>query len=223
MVSHPPGRRAMQSISTSAPTASAVTPEYCRASSTASSSLSAAAPRRPGRPAAGRPRLDHLVDEAALGGDERVGEAVLVFLGVRRDLLRVAQIGAVEDLHRALGAHHRDLRGRPGIVDVAAQVLGRHHVIGPAIGLAGDHRDLRHRRLAIGEQQLRAVLDDAVIFLPRARQEAGHVDEGQDRDVEGSRRTARSARPCARCRCPARPPAPSAGWRPRRPSALPAG
>jgi hypothetical protein len=38
---------------------------------------------------------------------------------------------------------------------------------------------------AIGEQQLGAVLDEAAIFLRGARQEARHVDEGHDRDVEG--------------------------------------
>ena len=91
---------------------------------------------------------------------------------------------AEDDLDRALGAHHRDLGGRPGIVQVAAQMLRRHDVVGPAIGLARDHRDLRHRRLGIGEQQLRAMLDDAVMLLAHARQEARHVDEGQDRNVE---------------------------------------
>jgi hypothetical protein len=43
----------------------------------------------------------------------------------------------------------------------------------------------RHRALRIGEQQFRAVLDQAAIFLCGARQEARHVDEGHDRDVEG--------------------------------------
>ena len=60
----------------------------------------------------------------------------------------------------------------------------RHDVIGAAIGLAGDHGDLRHGRLGEGEQQLGAVLDQAAIFLVGARQEARHVDEGDDRDVE---------------------------------------
>ena len=51
---------------------------------------------------AGVARQDHLVDVAALGGDERVGEAVLVLLDARGDLGRVAQLGAIEDLDRAL-------------------------------------------------------------------------------------------------------------------------
>ena len=63
-------------------------------------------------------------------------------------------------------------------------MLGGHHVIGAAIGLAGDYGDLGHGRLGIGEEQLRAVLDDAVVFLAGAGEEAGHVDEGQDRDFK---------------------------------------
>src|SRR3546814_4558760 len=40
------------------------------------------------------------------------------------------------------------------------------------------------RRLGIGEEQFRAMLDDAIIFLRRAGQEAGDVDEGDDRNLE---------------------------------------
>ena len=48
-------------------------------------------------------RQDHLVDIAALGGDEGIGEALLVLVDALLDLLRVAQLGAIEDLDRALG------------------------------------------------------------------------------------------------------------------------
>ena len=68
-------------------------------------------------------RHDHVVDEAALGGDEGVGEAGLVFGGALGDLVLVAQFGAIEDFGRALGAHHGDLGGGPGVVDVGADVL----------------------------------------------------------------------------------------------------
>ncbi len=64
-------------------------------------------------------------------------------------------------------------------------MFGRHHIIRPAIGLARDDRDFRHCRLAIGEQQLGAMLDDAVEFLIGARQETGNIDEGDDGDIEG--------------------------------------
>ena len=36
----------------------------------------------------------------------------------------------------------------------------------PAVGLARDDRHLRNRRFREGEQQLRAVPDDAAVFLP---------------------------------------------------------
>ena len=58
---------------------------------------------------AGRGRLDHVVDEAAAGGDKRVGEFLAVFLGARLDRRGVAEIGAEDDLDRALRPHHRDL------------------------------------------------------------------------------------------------------------------
>jgi hypothetical protein len=47
----------------------------------------------------------------------------------------IALLVAEDDLDRALGAHHRDLGIRPGEVDVAAQVLRAHHVVGAAVGL----------------------------------------------------------------------------------------
>ena len=83
------------------------------------------------------------------------------------------------------GPHHRDLGRRPGEVHVAPQVLRRHHVVGPAVGLAGDQRDLGDGALGVGVEQLGAVLDDAAVLLGRAGHEAGHVDERHDRDVEG--------------------------------------
>ena len=70
-----------------------------------------------------RMRVDHLVDEALARRHERVGEAVFVFLGPFGDLVGVADVLAEDDLHRALGAHHRDFGGRPGVVQIAAQVL----------------------------------------------------------------------------------------------------
>ena len=59
--------------------------------------------------AAGAVRLDHFVDVATLGGDERIGEALLILVDARFDLLRVTKLGAVDDLGRPLGTHHGDL------------------------------------------------------------------------------------------------------------------
>ena len=150
-----------------------------------SASISSAAIRR-GRVSR---RQDHVVDVAAGCRDVRVVEPRLVLgdepppLGDRvvgrRDLV------LEDDVDRALGAHHRDLRRRPGEVHVAPDVLGAHDVVGAAVRLAGDDGDLRDRRLAVGVQELRAVLDDPAVLLVHARQEPGHVDEGDERDVEG--------------------------------------
>src|SRR5438045_82784 len=86
---------------------------------------------------------------------------------------------------RGLRAHYGDLGRRPRIVEIAANVFRGHHVVGTAIRLAGDHRQLWHGRLRKGVQQLRAVPDDAVVLLGRSRQEAGYIDERDQRDVEG--------------------------------------
>ena len=82
------------------------------------------------------------------------------------------------------GPHHRDLGRRPGEVEVGADVLRAHDVVRAAVRLARDHRQLRHRRLGVGVEELRAVADDPAPLLRGAGQEAGHVDEGDERDVE---------------------------------------
>src|SRR5262249_48762963 len=128
---------------------------------------------------------DHRIQLAALGGDVRVGEGVLILGGaLGAQVLRVVgsgQLAPVQDVDRALGTHHRDLRGGPGQVDVTAEVLGAHDVIGAALGLAGDHGDLGDGGLGVGVQQLGAAADNAGPLLADARQEAGNVDEGEDR------------------------------------------
>jgi hypothetical protein len=104
----------------------------------------------------------------------------------RRGLPRAfADLLAVEDVDRALRAHDGDLAGRPGEVDVGAQVLGTHDVVGAAVGLAGDDGDLGDGGLGVGVDELGAAADDAVPLLVGAGQEARDVDEGEDRDVEG--------------------------------------
>src|SRR5258706_15135011 len=67
---------------------------------------------------------DDIVDEAAGTSDKGCGELCVVFLGSLGNFFRVADIGAGDNLHCALGSHHCDLGRRPGIVDVAAQMLG---------------------------------------------------------------------------------------------------
>src|SRR6266511_2652866 len=97
---------------------------------------------------------------------------------------RLLQLLPKDDVHRSLGAHDGDLRSRPGEVEVGSDVLRAHDVVRPSVGLAGDHRELRHRRLAVRIEELRTVTNDPAPFLRRPRQEAGHVDEGDERHVE---------------------------------------
>src|SRR5262245_31483980 len=127
---------------------------------------------------------DHLIDVAAFGGGEGIGEAVLILLDARGDLRRVAKVRSVEDLDGSLRSHDRDLSGRPGVIDIAADVLGTHYVVGAAVGFARDHCNFWHRRLREREQQLGPVLDKAAVLLRRARQEARHIDKGDDGDLE---------------------------------------
>ena len=126
------------------------------------------------RPGVGRG--DHVVDVAALGRDVGVGVA----LGVLVDQLGpparrvggLGQLAPVDDLDRALGAHHGQLGRRPGEGEVGADGLGVHDDVGAAVGLAGDDLDPRHRRLAVGVEQLGAVADDAAVLLVGAGHEA---------------------------------------------------
>ena len=134
------------------------------------------------------------------------------------DRPRCRSILAEDDVHRALRAHHRDLGRRPGEVDVAADVLAAHDVVRAAVGLAGDDREFRDRRLAVGVQQLCAVADDpAVLLRRRPGRKPGtstNVSSGmlkQSQDPDESRGLDRTRR------CPARQPArPAAARRCRR-------
>ena len=81
-------------------------------------------------------------------------------------------------------AHHRDLGRRPREREVGADRLRVHDDVRAAVRLARDDLHPRHGRLAVRVQQLGAVADDAAVLLVGAGQEAGHVDERDERDVE---------------------------------------
>ncbi len=99
-------------------------------------------------------------------------------------IVRLGELAAEDDVDRALGPHHGHLGRRPGEVEVGADVLAAHHVVGAAVGLARDHGELRRARLAVRVEQLRAVADDPVPLLRGAGQEARDVDERDDREPE---------------------------------------
>src|SRR5678815_2852672 len=93
-----------------------------------------------------RDRVDDVVEVPATGRDVWMGEfaAILLDLGVRRRgrIAAVIDLLAKENLDRALWTHHRNLRGRPGDVEIAANVFGRHDVVRSTIRLARDHGEL---------------------------------------------------------------------------------
>nr|AAY82838.1 predicted acetyl-CoA carboxylase [uncultured bacterium MedeBAC46A06] len=130
-------------------------------------------------------RHDDVIKITASGSNKGVCEFLAIFVGLRRQLVRIGGILAEDDARRALWPHHRNLGTWPGIIDVTTQMFRGHHIIGAAIGLAGDQRHLRHRRLGVGKQQFRAVRDDPACFLRQTRHETRHIDKRHQRDVEG--------------------------------------
>jgi hypothetical protein len=133
--------------------------------------------------------LDNPIDVATFGSDVRVRQCVLVF-GYQSFtfgcwVCSLGELLAEQHVDRTLCPHHGDFGGRPSKVEVGAEVLGSHHVVGTAVGLAGDDRDEWHRCLGIGVDQLRAATNNAVPLLVCAGQETWNVDKGQDRDIEG--------------------------------------
>src|SRR2546421_6411692 len=139
-------------------------------------------------PRSGLARFDHVVEVPHPGRDVRVREPVPIFLDEFslpfRGFLRLLDLLLEDDLNGALGPHDGEFRGGPSEIEVPADMFRAHDVVGSAVGLARDHRDLRHGRLAEGEQELRAVPDDPAELLFRPGEEAGHVDEREEREVE---------------------------------------
>ena len=108
-------------------------------------------------------------------------------LGLRRALALVVdrlQLVVEDRVDRRLRAHHRDRGARQRDAAVRVERRAGHRVEPRAVGLAHDHRDLRHGRFADRADHLRAVADDAFALDLRADHEARHVGEEQQRDVE---------------------------------------
>ena len=108
---------------------------------------------------------------------------------VRRGALAVVvdrlQLVVVDGVDRRLRPHHGDRGARQRDAAVGLERGPGHRVEPGAVGLAHDHRDLRHGRLADRADHLGAVADDALALDLGADHEAGHVGEEQQRHVEG--------------------------------------
>ena len=133
--------------------------------------------------------VDDVVDQAALGrvvGVHQLGLYSLTLRAVASGSSALGDLPAEDDVGGALGAHHGDLVGRPGVGEVGADGLGVHDDVRAAVRLAQDQRDPRHGRVAVGVEQLRAVPDDARRAPGRRPgRKPGHVQQGDERDVEG--------------------------------------
>src|SRR2546428_2189504 len=133
-------------------------------------------------------RFDDVIEVAHPRGDVRVREPIPIFAhelllpGLR--ILRVLDLLLENDLDGAFRTHDRQLGGWPGEVEVPADVLRTHDVIRAAVRFSRYHGDLRDRGLTEGKQELRPVPDDPSVLLLDPRKETGHVDEGEERDVE---------------------------------------
>src|SRR5579875_1165363 len=170
---------------------------------------------------AGIARTQYFVHVAQLGGLERIGEGTPVFLGqagALGDFIgSLLELVAKYDVDRPLGSHYCDFRAGIGEVEIAAQMLGGHHVVGAAVSLACDDRDLGYGGLAIGVQQFGAMLDNSAEFLRGTRQESRHIDKGDQRNIEAIAKT-RSEQLSPRRRYPGNRPKPPVDWRPHPPS-----
>ena len=82
------------------------------------------------------------------------------------------------------GTHHGDFSRRPSIVQVGLELLAAHHDVTATIALTECHRYLRHCSLTIGKEQLGSMINDGIVLLACSRQEARHVNQRNDRDVE---------------------------------------
>ena len=125
---------------------------------------------------ASRSRSTSVLVDRALLGDER-GALVRVLDG--------GDLVGVHGVDGGLRAHHGDAGGRQGDRGIGRERRPGHRVEAGAVGLADDHRDLRHGRLAHRRHHLRPVTDDALALDGRADHEPGHVGQEDQREVEG--------------------------------------
>src|SRR5207249_10973805 len=101
-----------------------------------------------------------------------------------RRVFRLLQRLAKNDVDRALGSHDGNFTRGISQIDVASQMLTRHDHVAPAVRFARDDGYLRHGRLRVRVEYLRAVANDAVIFLSRAGQKARDINKGYHGNIE---------------------------------------
>ena len=96
----------------------------------------------------------------------RLARDELLALGLVVDRLDLVEEDRVD---RRLGPHHGDRGAGQGDAAVGLERRPGHRVEAGAVGLADDHRELRHGRLGDGADHLRAVADDPLALDRRCR------------------------------------------------------
>jgi hypothetical protein len=142
------------------------------------------------------------VELTALSSEEGAGNVVGVLvgkLGANGSNVFTGRLGrldlvAVQNVHRALAAHHGNFSGGPRQVDVSSELLRTHDDVSAAVRLARDDRDQRNGCFGICIEQLGATANNAAPLLVGARQITGDVDDGQNRNRERVAETNKTAR-----------------------------
>jgi len=115
-------------------------------------------------------RKNDLIDVTQFCGLERAGEVASIIInqllssGFR--VFSFSKLLSEDDIDG-------DFSGGVGIIDVAPMMLAAHDVIGTAVGLPGYHRDFRYGGFTVGINDFGSVLDDATVFLAKARYARG--------------------------------------------------
>mmetsp|Transcript_16517 Transcript_16517/g.31397 ORF Transcript_16517/g.31397 Transcript_16517/m.31397 type:complete len:230 (-) Transcript_16517:1153-1842(-) len=125
-------------------------------------------------------RFNDIVNKATLGDHHGIGKAFRVFGRMFFDISTM-----VENFDGTFGSHDSHLGTRPRVVDIAAQVLGGHDIIGTTIGLAGNDGHLGDIGLCVSKQKLGAVTDNSSKLLFCSGQESGNIDKGDQGNIKG--------------------------------------
>ena len=113
-----------------------------------------------------------VIDKASSCGGEGIGKLFDVF-----QLLLFRSFSSKNDGNGAFAAHDGHFSGRPGVVAVPSEMLGRHDVVSTPICFASDDGDLWHSGFSESIQKLCAMPDDPPVLLSRSWKEARHINK----------------------------------------------
>src|SRR2546427_11891296 len=134
-------------------------------------------------------RLYHVIQVGPFCRHVRVREFLTLrldeFLPLGCGILGLGKLVPEDDVDRSLRTHYSDLGRWPSKVGIGTDVLAAQDIVGSTVGLADNYRNLGDGGLAVGVEEFGAVADYSVMLLVDSGEEAGHINEGEDWDVEG--------------------------------------